>query len=57
MAPDFVLKPVVTAASIEGTSIPFRRLLTLHSLGRLDGAKESHAQEAKKHVEASATLP
>ncbi len=50
MVPDSVLKSVVTAASYRGTSIPFRRVLNLHSLGRLAWqirSKESHVEKTK----------
>jgi len=51
MVPDSVLKPVVTAALYWGTSIPIRRVLLSHSLGRLAWqirSKESHVEKPKE---------
>jgi hypothetical protein len=54
MVPDSVVKSVVTAASYWGTSIPIRRVLLSHSLGRLAWQirlKESHVEEPKEQQE------
>ena len=54
MVPDSVLKPVVTAALYWGTSIPIRRVLLSHSLGRLAWqirSKESHVEKPKEQQE------
>jgi hypothetical protein len=54
MVPDSVLKSVVTAASYWGTSIPIRRVLHSHSLGRLAWqirARESHVEKTTEQQE------